>query len=106
MDQDGYSLAVSLEMVSGYSVQCSWSGLPSGSIFIEVSDESPMIGSVPTIWTAIPVSIQDITSNVFAGLTLLYKDALASYRWMRVGYAFNSGSGNLNIDFSAKGISP
>jgi len=108
MTEDGYSLAVNVEQISGYSIQSVWTtdGIPSGKLFLQISDENPFVGD-PTIWTVIPISIVDITASLgYPTNNLVYKDSLAGYRWLRVGYAFNSGSGVLNVNFSAKGVSP
>lgn len=96
MSQDGYSTAFDLEAVTGYTIHAYWSGTPTGILFLQVSSEP-----VATNWNLIDLSLVN-TEGV--ANTHLWKHALASYRWVRLGYAFSSGSGTLNAYLKCKGI--
>ncbi len=99
MDQDGYSNAFDLELVTGYSLQAVWSGTPTGYLFIQVSNDftKPL-----TNWTLIDRSL--VPTNGAAG-DALWKQHMAAFRWVRFGYAFGSGTGTLNARLSCKGTS-
>lgn len=97
MDQDGYSDPFDLEMVTGYSIQAVWTGAPTGILFIQVSND---FISPPTNWTLMDPSLVN-TAGV--ANNHLWKQHMAAFRWIRFGYAFNSGSGTLNTRLSCKG---
>lgn len=96
MDQDGYSNPFDLELVTGYSAQFIWTGTPTGYLFIQVSDDM----SNPTNWSLIDRSVYPTGGNANS---LVYKQHMAAFRWIRFGYAFGSGTGTLNARLSCKG---
>jgi hypothetical protein len=100
MTQDGYSNPFDLELVTGYSIQAKWTGTPTGYLFIQVSDDVPNGDSAPTNWTLISRSIHPTGA---VADDVLYKQHMATFRWIRLGYAFGSGSGTLNARLSCKG---
>lgn len=99
MDQDGYSAPFNLEMVSGYSIQATWTGAPTGIFFIEVSND--VTNLTPTNWSIMDISL--INTNGVAG-NHLWKQYMAPFKWIRFGYAFGSGSGTLNARLNCKGL--
>jgi hypothetical protein len=96
MVQDGYSNPFDLELVTGYSLQAIWTGTPTGYLFIQVSNDDKN----PTNWDLIDLSVHPTggTAN-----SVIYKQHMAAFRWIRFGYAFGSGSGTLNTRLSCKG---
>ena len=102
MVQDGYSNPYCLELVTGYSIQASWTGTPTCYLFIQVSNDPSPSNSAPTNWSLIDRSI--IPSGGVAGNNV-WKQAFASFRWIRFGCAFGSSTGTLNAYLSCKGTS-
>lgn len=96
MDQDGYSNPFDLQMVTGYSIQASWTGSAVGIFFIQVSNDN----TTPTNWSIMNPSL--INTNGIAG-THLWKQHMAPFRWIRFGYAFGSSTGTLNARLNCKG---
>lgn len=96
MVTDGYSPAFDLEMVTGYSIQANWTGTPTGYLFIQVSNDF----TGPTNWDLIDLSL--FPTGAIAD-SVLYKQHMAAFRWIRLGYAFGSGTGTLNARLSCKG---
>ena len=102
MVQDGYSPAINIELVTGYSAQAVWSSSPTGYLFIQVSNDAPFGNTEPTNWTLIDRSL--VPTNGVAG-DAIWKQHMAAFRWVRFGYAFGSGTGTLNARLSCKGTS-
>ncbi len=97
MDQDGYSAPFDLEMVTGYSIQATWTGTPTCYLFLQVSNDA---SKTPTNWTLMDLSICPTGGSAN---DLLYKQHQAAFRWIRLGCAFGSGTGTLNARISCKG---
>lgn len=96
MTSDGYSTTFDLEGVSGYTIHAFWDGPAEGSFFIQISSEP-----TATNWVVIENSIIDITG---ADSVHIWKHALASYRWVRLGWAYSTGTGTLNAYIKCKGL--
>jgi len=100
MTEDGYSDAFNLEMVTSYSIQAVWTGSPVGYLFIQVSNDISFNNAEPTNWILIERSIiptDDGDNNH------LWKQYMAPFKWIRLGYAFGSGTGTLNARLNCKG---
>jgi hypothetical protein len=100
MSQDGYSTAFDLQMVNAYSIQAAWTGSPTGYLFLQVSNDNPGEDLTPTNWSLIDRSL------VNAGGTSgnhLWKQSMAPFRWIRLGFAYGSGSGTLTARLNCKG---
>ena len=90
-----------IENISGYSVEASWTGAPTGKLYIQVSNAS----SKPTQWITIESSLVDTSdADHLTNKFHLWNTTQAAYRWMRVVYVFTSGDGSLNLIISAKGV--
>ena len=83
-----------------FSAVISWSGTPSGTISLEVSNDST--DGVNGTW----VAYTDVTLGTQpAGSTGKFGVSLADigYRWIRVVYTSSSGSGTLTVSATGKG---
>ena len=100
MTSDGYSDPFNIELVTGFSIQATWTGTPTGYLFLQASNDFPINQSNPTNWTLIDRSVHPTSGS--SG-DLIYKQHMAAYRWVRLGYAYGSGSGTLNARISCKG---
>jgi hypothetical protein len=100
MTEDGYSDAFNLEMVTSYSIQAVWTGSPVGYLFLQVSNDISFNNAEPTNWILIERSIIPTDDGDF---NHLWKQYMAPFKWIRLGYAFGSGTGTLNARLNCKG---
>lgn len=94
MVADGYSAPVKVDMY-GYDIQLLFTGTPTGTFFLQISDDNPFVGSgqPPANWTQMQRSIidtVDIPDN-----SIGWGHSQRNYRWVRVGYKFVSGTGTI-----------
>lgn len=99
------SIGVDVGQASIASVQVVYSGSPSGSMSIQVSNDSVAYGpaSNPSAnvvnWTSADVATQSITSTG----SVLFNPLWPGYRWMRLLYTRSSGTGVMNATLVYKG---
>lgn len=82
-----------LNNVLHYTVHATWTGAPTGDLFLEISGE---LGA--------PVNWEAIAALPIAGSgQQLWFDRNAPYRWVRLRYEPTAGTGTLNIASITKG---
>lgn len=101
---DGYSQAFDLKTVTGYSIQATWTGTLSGNLFIQISDDRTPVNEAPTNWVTLTAADGSaiVPMNGAPGIHI-WKQALASYRFVRLGVMPSGGSGNLSAILTCKG---
>lgn len=102
MTTDGYSKAVKVDM-TGWSIQAVWTGSPTGTFFVQMSNDNPFSGD-PTNWTIQQKSLMD-TGDITDGQSLGIGHKQCPYRWVRLGYHAVSGSGTLSATLNWTGYS-
>ena len=91
--------AMCLEGSLHFSFQIKWTGTPTGTLKLQMSND---IDATVTDWEDIPGSSVAIAG---AAGQQVYNYSNAPFRWVRVVYTATSGSGTLSKAlFSAKGI--
>lgn len=94
---DWQSEAIHLQFLNQYSIQLVFTGTPTGSWYLETSDDQ----REPTNWSVLTGSSQAITE---AGNHTWHVRS-AAYTWLRVRYQRASGSGSLTVaNITGKGI--
>lgn len=88
------SPAMSIKMYDNISVQCTFTGSPTGTFAVEVSNDN-------SNWTALasPPAAAAGSGATTRGVYTSVPD-----QWMRVKFVFSSGSGSLNVFVSGKGL--
>lgn len=99
---DGQSMAASFnsEPISvlefnGYSIQCVWTGSPTGTLKLQISNDT----EEPTNWDDLDDSSVSITT---AG-SETYIVAEVEYGFVRIVYTRSSGTGSFGAKFVGKG---
>jgi hypothetical protein len=93
------STGVDLQGLTEYSIQAVYSGSPTGTLKLQISNDLVSDASLVTNWTDYTGSSVAISA---AGNTM-YKIDRSGERWARLVYTFSSGSGTLNVVLSAQG---
>lgn len=100
------SYGIDLNQLPLGSIQCSWSGTPTGSLAIQVSND---IVAVPYVGDPAGNVVNWSTYTGSAEATggtpgnFLYNLLSLGYRWARLSYTPASGTGSLAATFSGKG---
>lgn len=95
-----------LEYAFGYSIQCVFTGTPTGTLILQASDDFNPAANFnvatfePTNWTSITGS----STNITAAGNVLFNTGDIYYRYVRAVYTPVSGSGTLTIVGNAKGF--
>jgi hypothetical protein len=93
-----------VKMLSQISYDISWTGSPTGTFAVQVSDTYSQFsdGTVnnPGDWVSLPLSATPVTGGA-AGNGMIDILATGTYA-MRLVYTFASGTGTLNATISAK----
>lgn len=103
-DVDG--TPIRLNQAIGYSIHAVWTGTPTGSLKVQVSNDEgsgPLDGSAPVItnWTDLATPAPVALAGA-AGTAMFNVDG-AMYRWARLKYARTSGTGALSARAQTKG---
>ena len=100
------SSAITLENIFGYAIQVVFTGSPVGSLKLQASCDqgsnpinASAIGAGITNWNDIAGTTVAISS---AGLTLYNMDA-QYYKWVRIVYTPDSGTGTVSARINSKG---
>lgn len=93
INTDGYSQAIDLQMISGFSLQAISSGTLSASLHIHVCNEQK-----PVNWIVLDTQVTDGEPSNF-----LWNSSTGCYRWIRLFVEYGGGSGNLNALINFKG---
>lgn len=122
MASDVFSQGMDLQHFYGFSIQTIWSGVPVGTLRLQISADS--VNAVPAgtnpigtnlvaqdaaasvvNWTDYTCTVSSTTaqSSSTSG-SLLWNSADVGYRWVRVAYSAASGSGTLTANFIGKGF--
>lgn len=85
------------------SIQCVWTGAPTGTFYIEYSDDLSTSEGGSGVFTWI------IAPNGTAGIVaesgkILFRTYSLGERWIRLRWAHTAGAGTLNARFNAKGF--
>jgi hypothetical protein len=84
----------------GVSITASYTGSPTGTLDLQVSNENSPIGSISEgSWEDVSLSADAVSS---AGNTT-WNIPGAYFRWARIKYTRTSGTGSLDVVFTAKG---
>ena len=94
------SEAIFLDQIYGFSFQAIYSGTPNGTFVLQASNQDVSFGKAVTEWTDISGSSYAVTSS---GSTIWNYNG-AFFRWVRVKYIYNSGSGSCSVTFTSKGV--
>lgn len=98
-----HSAPTNVQQISKISYDISWTGTPTGSFTVEVSDTYTQYPDGTTnnagSWTPLPLSSSTATGGQ-AGNGLI--DIQTSALWIRLTYNFVSGSGTMNATISGK----
>lgn len=86
MSADIVSTTVQLDQDFGYSIQAVWGGTPTGSFFLEASDDQ-------VTWVEVFNSRVDIVAE--DGKVMWNCWGTTTYAWARLSYTAGSGSGTL-----------
>lgn len=88
---------VDIRNTSGFSFQCVWTGAPTGTLRIEVTNMEP---DVTSVWEPMPNSSISVTT---AGSQIF--DVVACFvGWCRISWLNTSGSGSLEVHHVAKDL--
>lgn len=99
MTADVFSLACECKDLAVASIQAIWTGASAlGSIFLEISNDNVSVGSSVTNWSTYTGS----STAVSGPGNFMWNLNLAGYRWVRVHFAYTSGTGTLNAQFNGK----
>jgi len=112
MASDFKSNGVDLNQTVLYSIEAVFSGSPSGTINLEVSNDivpvassaSNPVGLDPAANVVNWVTYTGSSTTVSGSGNFLWNCLEAGYRWVRVSYTAASGSGTCTITFSGKGV--
>jgi hypothetical protein len=94
------SQAILLDQIYGFSAQAIYTGSPDGVLSLLASNQDVKFGEPITEWTTITGSEEIVSAP---GDTMWNFNG-AFYRWFKVSYSFNSGSGSLDVTFTSKGV--
>lgn len=88
------SIIMPLDNILHYAIQCNWTGVTAdGDIHIDVSAE---LGA-PSNWSRIA------SATVLGDGTQLWFDRNVPYKWVRIVYIPNAGTGVLSVEAILKG---
>lgn len=93
------SLPVNLQFYVFFSIQALWTGTPTGTLLVQISNDDPNIVT-PLNWSTYTGSSQSLTGS--AG-DFMWNFFPTGYNWARLIYTASSGSGTLNARVAAKG---
>lgn len=85
------------------SIQCVWTGTPTGTFYVDYSDDlnTSEGGQGVVNWIIAPNGSCAVTAE--PGKLLLRTYALGE-RWVRLRWVHSAGAGTLNARFNAKGV--
>ncbi len=92
-----------IDNIFGYSIQCIFTGNPSGSLSLQGCNDSVQLSTSPQNWDTIVGSTQAITNSG----TTTYNVRGAFYNYVQVVYSDSSGGtavGTCTITGNSKGI--
>lgn len=100
------SSPVDIGQMANGSVQFSYTGTPTGTLTIEVSNDAPVINvgtgtATPTNWTPYPAATQAVAGAAGAWVMNLPD---IGFRWLRAKYVNTSGTGTFSGMFCGKGV--
>jgi hypothetical protein len=99
-----HSLPTNIKQMPYVSYDLSWTGSPTGTFTVEVSDTYQQSGEGVVInagnWTALTLSTT-VTASGSAGSAFIDVRGTAA-TWIRLTYTPSSGTGTLNASMSAK----
>lgn len=98
------SSALPLATMYGYSIQVVMTGVLTGTLKLQCSDDfgnsnSAVDGTGITTWTDVQGTSTAITNTT----TTVYNFADVFYRWVRLVYTATTGAGTMVATFNAKG---
>lgn len=91
--------AILIDQIYGYSLQCTYSGAPSGSLRVQASNDLTNNPDDVSDWDDVGDSVVAISAS---GDTFYNLDA-QFYKYFRVKYDRLSGSGSLTVVYFGKG---
>lgn len=93
------SSALDLDQVLGFSCEAVWTGTPTGTIKLQISDD--LVSSCSNVSNWIDYTNSSTATGGGAG-TYLWNVAQASYRCVRVAYVRSSSTGSLTVNCGRK----
>jgi hypothetical protein len=93
------SQPILLDQIYGFSFQAVFTGAPEGSFKLQVSNDDKSFGFTPVNWTDVTGSTQIITE---AG-DIVWNFNGAFYKWVKVVYTRDAGTGSCDVTYSSKG---
>lgn len=96
---NAHSIGVDVRSYSNLSIQAIWTGTPTGTIQVQVSDDIvPASQSGDPAANVVNWSNYTGQSSALAGAagSTLFQLFNAGYSWVRLNYTFTSGTGSLN----------
>lgn len=81
------------------SIHAIWTGAPTGTMIVQVSNDIVADQSLVTNWTTYSGS----TIAIVAADSAMINFSNAGYRWIRLSYTKTSGTGSLNATLDTKG---
>ena len=97
-----HGIAMSVQKALNFSIQVVFTGTPTGSFFLEASDDPYVIGAngtlnLPTNWTTVANSSQSVSA---AG-NVMWDYGQCGFNWIRVSYTDSSGGTSTAVISSA-----
>lgn len=112
MTTSSKSIGIDINQEFSWSIQASWTGTPTGTLTIEVSNDIVPIASMVGNPVGPNPAANVVNWSTYTGSSVpvtgtsgnwMYISQLGPYRWVRLSYTAISGTGTLNAVMFGKG---